>query len=280
VTLLDFILNLAALSLWVAWRTAKFDPLNQSTPTTLAGTIRRAEPARLKPWHLLLILGLLLLVRAWVYWQIGPLLDWTPSLKLGTVAPPFRSDFFSRSLLYSILSFGSILALFYLWLLLFSMLNHGKGEPGPVQKFVGLQLGFIERWWWPFKVALPFCVLTAFWLGISPFFVGSKIIPPYVSMAHRLEQAATIGLGVYLWWQYLLYAILLLYLLSSYIYLGEHPFLRFVSATGHNLLSPLRVLPLRIAKLDFAPFIAIALIFFLAEFTRQKLTILYSRLPI
>ena len=278
--MLDFILNLAALSLWLAWRTAKFDPLNQSTPNTLAGTVRRAEPPRFKPWHLLLMLVLLLVVRAWVYWQIGPLLDWTPSLRLGTVAPPFRSDFFSRALLYSLFSFCSILALFYLWLLLFSIVNHGKNDPGPLQKLAAYHLGFVDRWWWPLKLALPFFVVAAFWLAINPFLARSKIIPPCSSMLHRFEQAATIGLGVYLWWQYLLYALLLLYVLGSYVYLGEHPFWRFVSATGRNLLSPLRLLPLRIAELDLAPFLVIAGTFVVAQFAERKLMLLYSRLPI
>jgi uncharacterized protein YggT (Ycf19 family) len=183
-------------------------------------------------------------------------------------------------LLYSIFSFGSILALFYLWLLLFSIVNHSKNDPGPLQKLAAFHLGFVDRWWWPLKLALPFFVVAVFWIAINPFLASSKIIPPSASMLHRLEQAATIGLGVYLWWQYLLYALLLLYVLSSYVYLGDHPFWRFVSATGRNLLLPLSWLPLRIAKLDLAPFLAIAATFLVAQFAERKLTVLYSRLPI
>jgi len=278
VPLLDFILNLAALLLWLNWRSIKFDPLTQSSPATLTGLIRRAEPDRVKPWHFLIALALLLFVRAWVYWQIGPVADWTPSLRLGAVAPPFRSDLFSRALIYSIFSFGSILAVFYLWLLLLSVVNGGGADAGPLQKLVRLHLGWLDRWWWPFKLILPFIAAAAFWMAINPFLAQAKIIPPCTSMLHRLEQAAIIGLSVYLSWQYLIYVILLLYILSSYIYLGNHPFWTFVTATGRNLVSPLRFL--RIGKFDFAPLVTIALVFFVAHFGQRELTLLYTRLPI
>jgi uncharacterized protein YggT (Ycf19 family) len=281
VPVLDLILNLTALLLWLSWRAFTFDSLTQLSPATLMGTIRRAEPTRVRGWYYLLALALLLFLRAWFYWQIGPLADWTPSLRLGVVAPPFRSDFFSRALLYSIFSFGSILAVFYLCLLLLSAVNGNRQtDAGPFQKLVRLHLGWLDRWWWPVKLILPFLVVAAFWMALNPFLARSKIIPAPASMLHRLEQAATIGLGVYLNWQYLICVILLLYLLSTYVFLGTHPFWSFVGVTGGNLLRPLRILPLRIGKLDFAPFIAIALIFFGSEFARRELTTLYARLPI
>ena len=69
--LIDFILNLAGLLLWLNWRSVRFDPLGRRTPATLIGTLRRAEPRRLRRWHLLAALGGLLLLRAVIYWQIG-----------------------------------------------------------------------------------------------------------------------------------------------------------------------------------------------------------------
>jgi hypothetical protein len=69
--LIDFILNLAGLLLWLNWRSIRFDPLGKRTPATLVGTLRRAEPSRLRRWHLLAVLGGLLLLRALFYWQIG-----------------------------------------------------------------------------------------------------------------------------------------------------------------------------------------------------------------
>ena len=61
--LIDFILNLAGMLLWLNWRSIRFDPLARTTPATLAGTLRRAEPPRMKRWHFLAALAALLLLR-------------------------------------------------------------------------------------------------------------------------------------------------------------------------------------------------------------------------
>jgi uncharacterized protein YggT (Ycf19 family) len=53
---------------------------------------------------------------------------------------------------------------------------------------------------------------------------------------------------------------LFLHLIGSYVYLGVSPLWDFIEATSRNLLVPLRWLPLRIAKLDFAPLVGVILI--------------------
>ena len=274
----DFILNLAALLLWLNWRAVKFDSIGQSPPATLAGTIRRAEPSRVRPWHSLAVLVLLLLFRAWFYWRMDSFAYWTPSLHLGVIAPPFRADFFSRALEYSLFSFGLILAVFYMWLLLLSLLNSRDSEAGPFQRLVRLHLGWFDRWWWPLKLVLPFLVVAGFWIAVNPLLASYNIIPPCVSVLHRAEQGATIGLAFYASWQYLLYGLLLLYLLGNYVYLGNHPLWSLVTVSGRRLLYPLRFL--RVGKVDLAPIIAIAVVFVLARFAQRELTRLYTRLPL
>ena len=54
-----------------------------------------------------------------------------------------------------------------------------------------------------------------------------------------------------------------LHLVASYVYLGANPLWDFVGATARNLLAPLRRLPLRIARFDFAPVAGVVLIFLL-----------------
>src|ERR1044071_8357264 len=141
--LIDVILDLAGLLLWLNWRSAGFDPLTKPTPTTLVGTLRRAEPSRVKGWYFLLAVLCLLFVRSWIYWQVGPAVDWMPTLKLGAISISFRSDFFWRAMLFSVLSFGVTLIIFYLWLLFFSIVNSRSEEADPVLKLVRLHLGWI-----------------------------------------------------------------------------------------------------------------------------------------
>ena len=86
-----------------------------------------------------------------------------------------------------------------------------------------------------------------------------------------LAQGAVIGLAVYLALKFLVVGFLGLYLLNSYVYLGDFPFLTFVNATARGLLRPLRRLPLRIGRVDLAPLAGMALAVLAAEWGRRGL---------
>ena len=275
--LIDFILNLAGLLLWLNWRSVRFDPLGKRTPATLIGTLRRAEPRRLRRWHLLAALGGLLLLRALFYWQIGSAAHWTGTLNLSVITLSFRSDYFVRMLLFSIFSFGLTLGVFYLWLLLLSIL--AGPEPLPFHRLVRMPLGGIDRWARGVKFLLPLIVTATFWWLASWLLAWLQVIPEPVSPAHRIEESLVIGLSSYLAWKYLAGALLVLHLLNSYIYFGKHPFWGYVNAGAQTLLSPLRALPLRVGKADFAPVVGIVLVFLVAELAGRGLVLLYGKLP-
>ncbi|HVM47598.1 MAG TPA: hypothetical protein VMU04_06195 [Candidatus Acidoferrum sp.] len=278
----NFILNLAGLLLWFNWRSLGFDPLGKTTAATLVGTLRRAEPRRLKRWHLLAALGVLLLLRALLYWQLGPAVDWTPHFHLPgiDIAIPFRSDNWWRMVLFSGLSFAALLAACYLWLLLFSIVNGRKSDGGSLQRMVRSHLGRVDRWPWAVKLLLPLLVGLVCWYLLNLLLARLGILPSAHSRIHRVEQAAVVGLGSYLSWRYLIGGVLALHLVASYVYLGNQPFWSFVTYTGRNLLRPLRRVPLRLAKVDFAPLMEMALVFLLAELAERGLTELYQRLPL
>jgi hypothetical protein len=280
--LINLILNLAGVLLWLSWRSVRFDPLAQTTPATLAGTLRRAGPRRLKHWHLLAGLAGLLLVRAVLYWQLGPAVDWTPHFHLRGVgiAIPFRSDSFLRMLLFSALSFAVILGACYLWLLLLSIVNGRKGESDPMQKLLRLHLGWVDRWPWLLKLLLPLALSLVCWYLLSLLLSRLGLILPASSATRRLEQSLLVGLGSYLSWRYLIGALLALHLVASYVYLGDQPFWSFVALTGRNLLRPLRWMPLRWGKVDFAPLVGIALVFLAAELAERGFSALYGRLAL
>jgi len=280
VSLIDFILNLAGLLLWLNWRSFGADPLNKTTPATLGGTLRRAEPQRLKGWHLLAGLVVLVLLRALLYWQIGPAVNWTPNLRLVAIAISFRSDFLDRMLLYSGLSFGMALAVFYLYLLLLSLASGHSVDTNPLERFLRVQLGWIGRWPAPLKLLLPLVLGSSFWLILNPVLAKLNIIPASISGTQRGEQALLIGLGSYLTWKYMIGVILFLSLVSSYVYLGNHWFWNFVAVTSRNLLAPLRWIPLRLGKVDFAPIAGMVVVFIMAEFAERGLVELFERLAL
>ncbi len=255
----DFILNLAGLLLWLNWRAAKADPLGKRRPATLIGTLRRAEPGGLGRWQLPAILAGLLVLRAVLYWQIGPAAGWNGKLDLGVIVPFFRSKLFGQMLLFSVFSFARMLGILYLWLLLLSILS----GPDPVQQFVRIPLGRIDNWPRWIKFLLPLAVTALVW-GLASWPFAWLHARPAMPLAHRVEEALVVGLNAYLQWKFVIGALLALHLLNSYIYFGRHPFWNYVDVTAQILLKPLKKIPLRVEKADFAPIAGIALVFLLA----------------
>jgi len=265
----DFILNVAGLLLWLNWRSIQFDPLTRRTPATLMGTLRPASPKKLRPWHLLIFIILLLVVRAAIYWWIGSATNWTAKLDLGAVVLPFRSDWFWHILVYSFCSFGLALGIFYLCLLPLSLL----AGPEPMHRLVKIPLGQVDDWPRWAKAILPLVVTGIVWWVVSWLFCGLRIMPPPIAPAHRIEQSIVLGLDSYLIWRFPLGGLLLLHLLNSYIYFGKHPFWKYVNETSQKLLLPLQQLPLRLGRMDFAPLVGIIILFIFANVAENGLTI-------
>ena len=258
--LIDFILNLAGVLLWLNWRSLRFDPLKITSPATLVGTLRRAEPQRLRGWQFLAGLAALLLLRAPLYRQIGPAADWTPKLNLYFVILAFRSNLWLPVTFYSVLSFARVLMVCYFWLLALAIINRRNAEPDPLLKLVRSQLGPVARWPWLVQLLLPWLLVTALWIALHPLLLHLGITNRVRSNAHLAEQGVLIATALYFSLQYVLPMFLFLHLIGSYVYLGTSPLWDFIEATSRNLLVPLRWLPLRIAKLDFAPLVGVILI--------------------
>lgn len=271
-SIVDFILNLAGLLLWLNWRSIRFDPLARRTPATLMGTLRPASPKKMRRWHLLALLAGLLFLRAVLYRWMAPF--WVGELDLGVVAPTFRSDWFTGMLVFSFFSFGLALGIFYVALLFLSLWP----GPEPIHGLVKIPLGRVDDWPRWLKIVLPFLVTVLLWWLVSWLLVGLKVFPP-VTAAQRFQQSAIIGLASYLVWKFPAGLILVLHLLNSYIYFGRHPVWKYVNVTALKLLAPLKKIPLQVGKVDFAPVVAIGMIFLAAELAARGLSTLYGRHP-
>lgn len=272
--IVDFILNLAGLLLWLNWRSIRFDPLAKRRPATLMGTLRPAGPKRLLRWHLLAFIAGLLVLRALVYYWFGAATMWTGQLDFGPVVLSCRSDWFLRILAYSFFSFGLTLGIFYICLLPLSLL----AGPEPFHSLVKIPLGRVDEWPRWAKILLPFFATAGFWWLASWVFVWLQILPKPVSPAARFEESLIIGLSSYLLWKFPLGAVLVLHLLNSYVYFGQHFFWKYINATAQTLLAPLKKVPLQASKLDFAPVVGLVVIFAAAQGLAQLLWRLYARL--
>jgi uncharacterized protein YggT (Ycf19 family) len=277
---IDFILTVAGLLLWLNWRSARLDPFNRGIPATLAGTVRRAEPMRLKRWHFLAALAALLIIRAWFYEHIGAAANWTPKLNLTVVTPAFPlvshgHDFFLSALIFSLASFFRLLLIFYVWLLSIAMLNRRETNPDPLQKLLLVQLGKVGRWPVPVQLISSVLAISALWALFHPLLLHIGVTTSVHSNGVLLAQGAVLSLIAFLTLKFLLIALLAVHLVITYVYLGANPVWEFINTTSRNLLAPLNRLPLRFGRIDLAPILGIILIvlllYLLPDFLLQQL---------
>lgn len=274
-SLIDFILNIVGLLLWLNWRAAE-SPVGAKAGTSIVRTLRPAGPPRPR-YYYWGALPVLLLLRALFYWGAGPPIHWNPRLFLGPITLSFRVDMLGRMVLFSVLSFGVALGVFYLWLLLLSCLNAQVPNADPVQRLVRVWLGRLERLPVAIKLLLPLAVTALAWCLIHPLLARLDLVPAN-ALGRLLAQGAVIGLAACLTLKFLIVALLLLYLINSYVYLGEFPLWNFVDATTRRLLQPLQKVPLRVWKIDFAPVLSMVLVLLAAEYAQRGLAQLYQRL--
>jgi uncharacterized protein YggT (Ycf19 family) len=275
----DFILNLVGLWFWLNWRSIRYASAALPISTPLLATLKPTESRPRRRWGSLAALGVLLLFRSVLYRQVGAAANWLPHLRLGVLSLPFDSQSPGRMLLFSLLSFGMVLSLFYLWLMVLSLVNRNAPDNDVMHRLVRFQLGWLDRWPPAVKLLLPPAVAGLFWFALAPLFTELSILPPAESIWHLLAQALVMGLATLLAWKFLIAAVLGLHLLISYVYLGQSPLWHYVTMTARRLLVPLTWIPLRIGRIDFAPVLAIAVALLAAEAFEYGLTALWTRLP-
>jgi hypothetical protein len=270
--IIDWLLNLAALFLWIDWRSGS--SVRPHSALSIASTVRPASRGRSQGLGSLAALFIILLVRPLVYYSIGPSIHWTASTSFLAIAIPWRSDFLGRMYLFSTLSFALTLAFYYSWLLLLAAINRSAVPPADeevMHRFVRSQLGWLEKIPWWLKLLLPSIFAALGWVALSFLLAEIDLLPPARSNTILRAQAGAFALAALLTWKWLLILIFLVHLLNLYVYLGTHPLWTYLSATARKLLFPLSFL--RFGKIDFSPILGIIAVFALADLFLKPLVI-------
>ncbi len=275
--LVHFILNLAALLLWVRCH-SQSSQAPAPLPSLTVGSAERRTRAQ-TPWLFPVALISLLLGRAIFYWQLSPASNWTATLDLAVVTLSFRNDFLGQMLLYSLASFAVWLAVFHLSLLFLVITNRDITAHVLGMRWVRAQLGWIGHRPLVLKLLLLWLVFALAWIAASLLLPRLGLLPPTGSFVRILGQGALVGTAAFLAWKYVIASLLLLHLLHSYVYLGNHPFWGFVEETGRQCLRLLRWCPLQFGRVDLAPAAGAAAAWFGAKYATLGLTWLYGRLP-
>lgn len=272
------ILNCICLLLWLNWRSKGLAAIPNRPPAmTLIGTLRSAGRSQQERWSSSLVLLGILLLRALLYWQAAFSLRWLPEISLIGFARHFRPDLFAVMVVFSFLSFLVFLGAFSSCLLLLAAVNRKAGETNYWQAFIRAYPGMFARLPSAVSLLLPFVLGFLFWLATGPFLALIQVHQPTRSFGQLSGQAVIVGLASWLVWGYAIGAVLILHVLSSYIYFGNAPFWSFISITARNLLRPLSGLPLRFGKIDLAPLFALALLGLLAWWAPVGLEWLYRK---
>jgi uncharacterized protein YggT (Ycf19 family) len=216
--------------------------------------------------------------RSLIYWHLGTGVNWTASQSLAVVSLPFRSDYFDRMLLFSCLSLGILLGVFYSSLLVISVANRKLPDSDPYQRLVRSYVKWVDRWPATIRLLLPGLIGAAGWVVLYPLLEKQGIVPAASSPWIIWKQAGVLGLVAFLSWKYVLITVLFLHLLNSYLYLGSNPFWMFINATARNLMHPFRWLPIRLGKFDFVPILLIVLIVFASESAADRLPLIFQRI--
>src|SRR5690349_18226407 len=145
-SVIHWILDIAALLLWIDWRSGRVVAIKTGQVTiSITNSIRETEKSRFRGLGSLAGLILLLLARPFIYWSLGSSLEWTPRINLLALSIPWRTDLLGQLFIFSFLSFGCTLGVFYSWLLLLSSVNTDIAENDLVHRFIKFQLGWAAK---------------------------------------------------------------------------------------------------------------------------------------
>ena len=159
-------------------------------------------------------------------------------------------------------------------------MNQGRNETEGFQRSIRFMAPLQARLPGFLLAFIPFVTGFLLWLGLGALFLKLGLCPKPVSNAHFVQQAAVVGVSSFLIWRIPITLLLGLYLLNSYVYLGNALLLNYASSTARLLLVPLRYLPLRLGKLDLTPLAGMAVVFGLDHLITVALVKIYLRLPL
>ena len=267
------LLNLLGLGFWISAVVLRRYAVSTSRPLTLLSTLRSENPHAQN--QLLWGAGLLalLLLRSLAYWYFSPADGQGMTVDFGTLTISFLSNSLGQMLTYSLISFVLFFFLYHLWLMGLSLSSQGEGRTDSFEKLINQQLGWIAEWHAGWKILLAFVAGIGFWLAIGNTLLAaeSEAIPDDWSFTVLLKQSPLVSLSLTLSFLIVVLAVLILYTLNNYVYLGDWAIWNYIDRAAAFYLYPLRVVPLFVGRVDLSPLLGIVCYGLIYRFARFQL---------
>jgi uncharacterized protein YggT (Ycf19 family) len=250
--IIDFMLNLAAWILWVnAWMQKHHSRVLQQ-PITLLATLKTSRREIREIWFYLGGCMGVLLIKALLLHYLGSPLNAAVSVDFMHVLVFFQTGSLVSMGLMALTSFLKFAFLAYLWVwFLWNLSREGVAEP--IIGNLEMALGFLPGRHVLIQVTVLMLLGIGGWIGLGLMFGWVGILPSNVGMSQLIWQAIWISASAWLSLFWLILVLMILYLIHSYVYLGNWEGWVWVEGMGERLLEPFEMLPLQWARIDLSP---------------------------
>lgn len=275
----NLVLNLFG---WFLWAGAFVFPryaVRSSQPLTLLSTLRQESTPTYGRFFLLGGLVLLLGLRALAYWNFIPEGAPKPAVEFGLVSVSYLSERLVHMLIYSFSSFVIFLYGYYVLVFGLSITCRQRTRVNSIENLINQQLGSAAYWHPGLKVLALGCTGAGLWIGFGLLSLQIGVLPEEWTLGVLFMQSPIVAASFWTLYLVAIMAVIGLYLLNSYVYLGEKVVWKFIDETAKFYLSGLRQLPLVFGRIDLAPMLGLLLYWLLYRILEAGLQAVFERLP-
>lgn len=268
---------------WYLWASAFVFPryaVKSSQPLTLLSTLRAETPQSFGRVFALSGLLVLLGLRAVGYWNFSQDPFAHLSVDFGVLVVSFKTDSLAHMGLYSVGSFLVFLLIYYTWVVGLSVTNRQRARVDSIENLIDQQIGGIASWHPANKVGALFGVGVVLWIVFGILLHLASVLPEEWSPLAVIWQSPFVALSLTLWVAKVIFALIALHFLNSYVYLGEHPVWAYIDKTAKVYLTPFRRLPLVVGRFDFAPIVGFLFYWWLFGGLGLLSRLIFQRLPV
>ncbi len=262
--IIDFILNLAAWILWVNGWIQLHNKADIQRPLTLLGTLVGPTRRMSRAWLYFGGFAVLIFLKTILLHYLGAPIETTMVVKFLLLMVYFKTGTLVSMFWMAFASFMKFALIAYIWVWFLARMSREDTAENIVSG-LNASLGFLQNRHWVLQMVALVLFGMAGWIFLGIVFGWLGVLPPIKSVSFLVWQSLCISLCAWLALYYLVNVLMILYLIHSYIHLGNWEGWDWLDGVSEKLMSPLSPLPLQWARIDFTPVFLLLLNWLLYE---------------